>query len=39
MMNVWSTVGLFVLGLPNLPSSHRLHYLQMWLEKLCKAYL
>ena len=22
-----------------LPSSHRLHYLQMWLEKLCKAYL
>ncbi len=23
----------------NLPSSHRLHYLQMWLEKLCKAYL
>ena len=20
------------------PSSHRLHYLQMWLEKLCKAY-
>jgi hypothetical protein len=21
-----------------LPSSHRLHYLQMWLEKLCKAY-
>lgn len=23
----------------SLPSSHRLHYLQMWLEKLCKAYL
>jgi hypothetical protein len=22
-----------------LPMSHRLHYLQMWLEKLCKAYL
>jgi hypothetical protein len=22
-----------------LPSSHRLHYLQMWLEKLCKAHL
>ncbi len=22
-----------------LPVSHRLHYLQMWLEKLCKAYL
>lgn len=22
-----------------LPGSHRLHYLQMWLEKLCKAYL
>jgi len=21
-----------------LPTSHRLHYLQMWLEKLCKAY-
>jgi hypothetical protein len=21
-----------------LPASHRLHYLQMWLEKLCKAY-
>jgi hypothetical protein len=21
-----------------LPVSHRLHYLQMWLEKLCKAY-
>lgn len=21
------------------PVSHRLHYLQMWLEKLCKAYL
>ncbi|MCB9766825.1 MAG: hypothetical protein H6752_01420 [Candidatus Omnitrophica bacterium] len=23
----------------NLPTCHRLHYLQMWLEKLCKAYL
>lgn len=23
----------------SLPVSHRLHYLQMWLEKLCKAYL
>jgi hypothetical protein len=23
----------------SLPTSHRLHYLQMWLEKLCKAYL
>ena len=22
-----------------LPSNHRLHYLQMWLEKLCKAHL
>jgi len=22
----------------SIPSSHRLHYLQMWLEKLCKAY-
>src|SRR5580704_4214390 len=22
-----------------LPSNHRLHYLQMWLEKLCKAYI
>jgi hypothetical protein len=22
-----------------LPASHQLHYLQMWLEKLCKAYL
>jgi hypothetical protein len=22
-----------------LPTCHRLHYLQMWLEKLCKAYL
>jgi hypothetical protein len=22
-----------------LPVNHRLHYLQMWLEKLCKAYL
>ncbi len=23
----------------SLPGSHALHYLQMWLEKLCKAYL
>ena len=23
----------------SLPAAHRLHYLQMWLEKLCKAYL
>jgi hypothetical protein len=23
---------------PILPSCHRLHYLQMWLEKLCKAH-
>jgi len=22
-----------------LPQCHRLHYLQMWLEKLCKAYV
>lgn len=28
-----------VLADSSLPSSHRLHYLQMWLEKLCKAYL
>jgi hypothetical protein len=28
-----------LLATSNLPSSHRLHYLQMWLEKLCKAYL
>jgi hypothetical protein len=28
-----------VLARSTLPSSHRLHYLQMWLEKLCKAYL
>lgn len=28
-----------VLAGSTLPSSHRLHYLQMWLEKLCKAYL
>ena len=28
-----------VLAGSSLPSSHRLHYLQMWLEKLCKAYL
>lgn len=27
------------LSASSLPSSHRLHYLQMWLEKLCKAYL
>lgn len=23
----------------SLPQSHRLHYLQMWLEKICKAYI
>ncbi len=28
-----------VLANSSLPTSHRLHYLQMWLEKLCKAYL
>lgn len=28
-----------LLTVSRLPSSHRLHYLQMWLEKLCKAYL
>jgi len=28
-----------LLARSSLPSSHRLHYLQMWLEKLCKAYL
>ena len=28
-----------VLGRSRLAGSHRLHYLQMWLEKLCKAYL
>lgn len=28
-----------LLARSGLPSSHRLHYLQMWLEKLCKAYL
>jgi hypothetical protein len=28
-----------VLENSGLPISHRLHYLQMWLEKLCKAYL
>ena len=28
-----------ILASSTLPSSHRLHYLQMWLEKLCKAYL
>ena len=28
-----------VLTVSKLPTSHRLHYLQMWLEKLCKAYL
>jgi len=27
------------LAASTLPASHRLHYLQMWLEKLCKAYL
>lgn len=29
----------FVLAGSRLPASHRLHYVQMWLEKLCKAYL
>lgn len=28
-----------LLSKSNLPVCHRLHYLQMWLEKLCKAYL
>jgi hypothetical protein len=28
-----------LLSRSNLPACHRLHYLQMWLEKLCKAYL
>ncbi len=28
-----------LLARSGLPSSHSLHYLQMWLEKLCKAYL
>ncbi len=28
-----------LLAKSGLPSSHCLHYLQMWLEKLCKAYL
>lgn len=28
-----------VLAESSLPTSHRLHYLQMWLEKLCKANL
>ena len=28
-----------VLSREPLPSCHRLHYLQMWLEKLCKAYI
>jgi len=28
-----------VLTASTLPTCHRLHYLQMWLEKLCKAYL
>jgi len=27
------------LSTSTLPQSHRLHYLQMWLEKLCKAYV
>jgi hypothetical protein len=27
------------LAATTLPTCHRLHYLQMWLEKLCKAYL
>jgi hypothetical protein len=29
----------YYLSRSSLPVSHRLHYLQMWLEKLCKAYL
>src|SRR5437667_2460825 len=29
----------YTLTVNPLPGSHRLHYLQMWLEKLCKAYL
>ncbi|MGL4462097.1 MAG: hypothetical protein ACRC1K_08080 [Planctomycetia bacterium] len=29
----------FVLAATSLPACHRLHFLQMWLEKLCKAYL
>jgi hypothetical protein len=28
-----------VLEPSSIPHCHRLHYLQMWLEKLCKAYL
>ena len=28
-----------ILAISTLPRSHRLHCLQMWLEKLCKAYL
>jgi len=28
-----------LLATSRLPSCHRLHYLQMWLEKLCKAHL
>lgn len=29
----------YLLAKSSLPASHRLHCLQMWLEKLCKAYL
>ncbi|MGA9527414.1 MAG: hypothetical protein WBS24_04805 [Terriglobales bacterium] len=28
-----------ILARSTLPACHRLHYLQMWLEKLCKAHL
>jgi hypothetical protein len=27
------------IALPPLPRCHRLHYLQMWLEKLCKSHI
>lgn len=30
---------LLVTSTPPVPACHQLHYLQMWLEKLCKAYL
>ena len=29
----------YLLARSTLPTCHRLHYLQMWLEKLCKAHL
>jgi hypothetical protein len=29
----------YLLSRSTLPTCHRLHYLQMWLEKLCKAYV